>query len=170
VAPAPASRTGERVVAPDAFRRATAPAPGAPAAASRSPAPPPADQPRPAHRFLTRTTLDRPVVADRPVSEGREHARPGPDRPAPERERARPPAAVFGTPGAAAPVPPQPGPAPVPAQSEPAADPATPVIEVTIGRIEVTARPSAAPRPAPLTRPASTHPSLEEYLAERSRR
>lgn len=57
----------------------------------------------------------------------------------------------------------------MPVWVRPAAPAAEPVIQVTIGRIEVRATPAAAPAPRP--RPAASPAmSLEEYLRRRSRR
>ena len=69
------------------------------------------------------------------------------------------------------PAPAQPA-APVPAPAPaPQAAPEPPVVEVTIGRIEVTARPVVPPvTSVAAAQPPPPGPRLEEYLAERSRR
>lgn len=153
----------------------------------------PPETPRPAAVSPPITTVIERVVAASPADD----ARPGPAaaRPAPvpvaipadapEHDRARdpgpteplrhaavehpaaPPARVVSPVARAAAVPvapPQPQPQPRPA---PGTQPPAPVIEVTIGRVEVVARPAPA-HPATPAAPVAVGPSLEDYLAERS--
>lgn len=169
--PDPDSRVIRPVVAADDQPPRPHPFGAVPATSASTPtiAPGPRPEREVESHVIERHVVERvvPAETDRPSSA----APVAPAPPAPVGPH--PPAAVTAARTVAVPSADQPAPdhpsAPAPAPA-PQAAPEPPVVEVTIGRIEVTARPVVPPVRSGAAPQPPSGPRLEEYLAERSRR